>query len=341
MIFKYIPPGISGVPTGRLGHDSSEAHYIWLQSNGVAYVSGNTVNELGGSSSLPPDGSVTLAKFGTITGDMIAISNEAGVIQERTVDQMVAMISGYSLANNLLLINSSNVNGEPDYVPKFVTLSSILDEATSPVHGAILYRNGAQWTYLAPGTSGNVLCTGGNGINPSWIAPSSIYQQYMALQSGRQHAMNTEQIKFMPSGAITFTNTDSNTYLTELDMNTEPNALYEIKYNIIASSSLATAGIMFKLNVTNASKMHGYLIHAQSGVGSTTSKTTYIFNANNTEVAPTNAPYNFAGTVGMEVVYAIFSTNEDPGYATLGRGLDAAGTGTIYGLSNVRLRRLG
>ena len=51
--------------------------------------------------------------------------------------------------------------------------SPFLDNITS-TQGSILYRNNAGWTSLGPGTSGQLLQTGGAGGNPSWLSQSSI-----------------------------------------------------------------------------------------------------------------------------------------------------------------------
>jgi len=51
------------------------------------------------------------------------------------------------------------------------TASSILDIIGS-TQGDILYRDASGWSVLAPGTSGQVLTTGGSGANPSWATVS-------------------------------------------------------------------------------------------------------------------------------------------------------------------------
>ena len=50
---------------------------------------------------------------------------------------------------------------------EFVTESTLLDEIGS-TQGDILYRSSTGWVVLAPGTSGDVLTTGGASANPSW-----------------------------------------------------------------------------------------------------------------------------------------------------------------------------
>lgn len=46
--------------------------------------------------------------------------------------------------------------------------ATIILDNTSAIQGNILYRSNTAWVGLTPGTSGNVLLTGGAGANPSW-----------------------------------------------------------------------------------------------------------------------------------------------------------------------------
>lgn len=48
-----------------------------------------------------------------------------------------------------------------------VTATQILD-AIGSTQGYLLYRSASGWTYLAPGSAGQVLISGGAGANPSW-----------------------------------------------------------------------------------------------------------------------------------------------------------------------------
>ena len=47
-----------------------------------------------------------------------------------------------------------------------------LAEGISSTQGAVLYRDGSQWVALGPGTSGQVLQTGGAAANPAWATVS-------------------------------------------------------------------------------------------------------------------------------------------------------------------------
>ncbi len=49
------------------------------------------------------------------------------------------------------------------------TISKLID-VLGATRGSILYRNATVWTALAPGTSGQVLTTGGAGADPAWAA---------------------------------------------------------------------------------------------------------------------------------------------------------------------------
>lgn len=50
-------------------------------------------------------------------------------------------------------------------------LSKALDTAFGNAQGSILYRDAAAWKALAPGASGQVLQSGGESENPSWVTP--------------------------------------------------------------------------------------------------------------------------------------------------------------------------
>ena len=56
--------------------------------------------------------------------------------------------------------------------PSYNSLSSIIDADIGSAQGDILYRNNTGWTVLTPGTSGQVLQTGGASANPSWATVS-------------------------------------------------------------------------------------------------------------------------------------------------------------------------
>ena len=73
-------------------------------------------------------------------------------------------ISLASIADGDLLANTSGGAAAP--IP--TTLTALIDYAIGNTQGDILYRNASGWVVLAPGTSGQVLTTGGAAANPSW-----------------------------------------------------------------------------------------------------------------------------------------------------------------------------
>ena len=68
-----------------------------------------------------------------------------------------------SIGNNSIIANNSGGSS----VPSTLTTSQVLDMIAT-VQGDILYRNASSWVALAPGTSGQVLATGGAAANPAW-----------------------------------------------------------------------------------------------------------------------------------------------------------------------------
>lgn len=52
------------------------------------------------------------------------------------------------------------------------TITSMMDTAFSSTQGSVLYRNASAWVALGPGTSGQLLSSGGPAANPSWITAS-------------------------------------------------------------------------------------------------------------------------------------------------------------------------
>lgn len=80
-----------------------------------------------------------------------------------------AIVQGLpTIGNNQVL---GNVSGGTT-TPVGISLSALIDSAISNVQGSILYRSGAAWVSLPPGTSGQVLQTGGASANPSWTSVS-------------------------------------------------------------------------------------------------------------------------------------------------------------------------
>ena len=75
-----------------------------------------------------------------------------------------------AVADSNMLANTSGVSAAP--IP--TTVTAWLDHVLSSTQGAVIYRSATGWVALAPGTSGQILTTGGGSANPSWAnAPVS------------------------------------------------------------------------------------------------------------------------------------------------------------------------
>lgn len=71
-----------------------------------------------------------------------------------------------NIASNTVLANVTGGSA----VPTAATPSAIMDTLTScTVQGSVAYRNATTWVCLGPGTSGQVLQSGGAAANPSWL----------------------------------------------------------------------------------------------------------------------------------------------------------------------------
>lgn len=83
-------------------------------------------------------------------------------------------ISGNAALAQLPLIGNNSILGNVSggtTVPSAITATNILDILGS-TQGQILYRNASAWVPLSPGTSGQVLTTGGAAANPAWATVS-------------------------------------------------------------------------------------------------------------------------------------------------------------------------
>ena len=56
---------------------------------------------------------------------------------------------------------------------QFSTVSAVLDSLGSAAKGDLIYRGTSTWSFLAPGTAGYVLTSGGTGGVPTWSAPAA------------------------------------------------------------------------------------------------------------------------------------------------------------------------
>jgi hypothetical protein len=137
---------------------------------------------ISGSTAAPTANTLTLIFdhiFGTTQGAVLYRSASAWVLlTPGTAGQVLttagaaanpawqnAPIAGSSTPNLRIV---SNISGSTA-VPSGNTLSNILDAIIASARGTLLYRTNSGWVGLAPGTSGQVLTTGGSSGDPSWI----------------------------------------------------------------------------------------------------------------------------------------------------------------------------
>jgi hypothetical protein len=116
-------------------------------------------------------------------------------------------VTGYtpsSVANNTI---QSNVSGG-SAVPSANTVTQVLDSTVSNTQGSVIYRNASTWTALAPGTSGQVLTTGGTGANPSWAGSTSSWTTVKKTST----QTITSSTSFVNDSALQFSMVANNTY---------------------------------------------------------------------------------------------------------------------------------
>lgn len=92
-----------------------------------------------------------------------------------------AAISNANLAAVAANTIKSNITGS-SATPSDNTLTAIIDADLGSTQGDILYRGASAWAVLPPGSSGNILTSGGTGANPSWGTAGSGFTNPMTTQ---------------------------------------------------------------------------------------------------------------------------------------------------------------
>lgn len=96
--------------------------------------------------------------------------------------------------------------GNTGSAPNFQGISAVLDNLGS-TRGQIFYRGASAWTVLNPGSSGEVLQSGGAGADPSWTAVAGTGTVTSVDVSGGTTGITTSGGPIIGSGTITLAGT--------------------------------------------------------------------------------------------------------------------------------------
>lgn len=160
------PQGLDVVVNGYTALSLSSTGVLsQLLTNGHFFV-GNASNlatdvAMSGDCTLANTGAVTCTKLnGVLPGDLYPLDYDANFTTS------AGSLTFANIASGTVLGNATGGAA----APTASTVSSLLDRAFSSTQGSLLYRDAAGWAALGPGTSGNVLQSGGPAANPSWSA---------------------------------------------------------------------------------------------------------------------------------------------------------------------------
>ena len=151
--FDRSAAGVEEVNNGTAGNSSGSLKLTALTASGLTTSLGFK-DTTSGHASLPVyyDSTGTLQP-GSASGG-VSFSTSTGALTLSTI------------ASGDVLANTSGSTG----APVATTASALLDNAAGSTQGDVLYRGASGWAALAPGSSGQVLSSGGASANPSWIA---------------------------------------------------------------------------------------------------------------------------------------------------------------------------
>jgi len=159
---------------------------VFSGTTGKVIADGGTIGSTTLTGDVTGSGTVTFATtlatvnsnvgtFGSATQCLTVTVNGKGLITAASVNTCTPAFSSLtgqatlaqlpSIANNTILANISGSSA----VPAADGLSAIIDSAIASTQGDILYRNASSWVALAPGSSGQLLQSGGAAANPSWV----------------------------------------------------------------------------------------------------------------------------------------------------------------------------
>lgn len=113
-------------------------------------------------------------------GDAIslAVSGISAYTAENAMDDIAAMFAAGTHSSGAAF----SYNDAGNAMSLTLTIATLLDQISS-TRGTILYRGASGWAALSPGTSGNVLQSGGAGADPSWTAAAASYTNENAMDA--------------------------------------------------------------------------------------------------------------------------------------------------------------
>lgn len=115
--------------------------------------------------------------FSSLTGSMACSQAPALTGDVTTSAGSCATSIASSAVTNAKLANAadgtikSNISGG-SAAPSDNTITAVLDKLFGTTQGSVVYRGASTWAALSPGSSGQLLSSGGAGANPTWITAS-------------------------------------------------------------------------------------------------------------------------------------------------------------------------
>jgi len=106
-------------------------------------------------------GTLQAAQFPALTGDVTTV---AGALASTIANSAVTNAKMATMTTGTVKANVSGSTGAPGDV----SVNGVLENVLGTTQGSIAYRNASTWTFLPPGTSGQMLQTAGAAANVGW-----------------------------------------------------------------------------------------------------------------------------------------------------------------------------